>query len=88
VFFLGKRRIICKGLVCPSDFLARDVFGFDEATSLVYDSTRNTENTGVDLLDVGRLFEADEAGKIKGKLKQLLKSLDEEDNPILMKVKF
>ena len=59
-----------------------------ESLNVSFRSTRTPENTGVDLLDVGRLFEADEAGKIKGELKQLLKSLDEEDNPILMKVKF
>ena len=46
------------------------------------------ENTGVVMLDVALLFNYDEDGKIKGKMKELLKSLDEEDNPILMKVKF
>ena len=51
-------------------------------------SSITPENTGVGLLDVSRVFEADEAGRIKGELKELLKSLDEEDNPILMKIKF
>jgi len=46
------------------------------------------KNTGVALLDVARTFEADEGGKVSGELKELLKTLDEEDNPILMKIKF
>ena len=40
------------------------------------------------LLDVAELFEADEAGKIKGELKELIKPLHVEDNPVLMKIKF
>ena len=46
------------------------------------------KNTGVALLDVAHLFEADEAGRVSGALKELLKTLDEEDNPILMKITF
>jgi len=46
------------------------------------------ENIGICLLDTARLFELDETGKLNGDLKQILKSLDEEDNPVLMKIKF
>ena len=46
------------------------------------------ENTGVSLVDVSWLFEANRAGRIRGELKELLSTLKEEDNPILMKVKF
>jgi hypothetical protein len=54
--------------------------GFEEAIT--------PENTGVYRLDVPKLFEADETGKVKGVLKELLKTLDEEDNPVLVKVRF
>jgi len=59
-----------------------------ESLNVVFDPAITSENTGVRKLDVARLFEEDEAGKVKGELKELLKTLDEEDNPILMKVKF
>ncbi len=49
---------------------------------------RTAENTGVGLIDVPRLFELDREGKVKGELKELLKTLDEEDNPILLKITF
>ena len=45
-------------------------------------------NTGVYTIDVPQLFEANDAGNVKGALKQLLKTLDEDDNPVLVKVKF
>jgi len=59
-----------------------------ESSKIDFRETITPENTGIILLDVAELFETDEAGKIKGELKQLLKSLNEEDNPILMKIKF
>jgi len=46
------------------------------------------ENTAVTVYDVVRLFEMDENGEIRGELKELLKTLDEEDNPVLMKITF
>jgi len=46
------------------------------------------ENTGVSLYDVSSLLALDEKGEIRGELKKLLSTLDEEDNPILMKIKF
>lgn len=59
-----------------------------ESINIEFREAITPENIGVCLLDVAVLFEKDEAGKIKGELKQLLKSLKEEDNPVLMKVKF
>ena len=59
-----------------------------EGEYFVFTEAVTPENTGVYKLDVPKLFEADEAGKIKGTLKQLLQTLDEEDNPVIVKVKF
>jgi len=46
------------------------------------------ENTGITTYDTAFLFELDERGEIKGDLKELLKTLKEEDNPVLAKIKF
>jgi hypothetical protein len=59
-----------------------------ERSGVGIDAAITPENTGVCRLDVSYLFEADEAGRIKGELKELLKTLKEEDNPVLMKIKF
>jgi len=34
------------------------------------------------------LFDLDDKGELKGDLKELLKKLDAEDNPVLVKIKF
>ena len=59
-----------------------------ESSNIDFVSTITTENTGVYKLDIAELFEEGKAGKIKGELKQFLKSLNEEDNPILVKITF
>jgi len=59
-----------------------------ERSVVEFDAAITPENTGVCRLDVAYLFEADEAGRIRGELKGLLKTLKEEDNPVLMKIKF
>ena len=46
------------------------------------------ENTGVSMYDVAFLFDMDEKGEIKGDLKELMKSLVVDDNPVLVKIKF
>ena len=56
--------------------------------SVGFTAAITSKNTGVYTLDVFRLLEADETGKVTGDLKPLLKTLDEEDNPILVKVTF
>ena len=62
------------------DYEERGFSGFGNAIT--------PKNTGVYILEAHRLFEADGAGKLKGELKELLKMLDEDDNPIIVKVKF
>ncbi len=59
-----------------------------ESSNVGFGPAITPENTGVRLLDVAQLFEADETGKIQGQLKQVISSLQEEDNPVLMKIKF
>ena len=46
------------------------------------------ENVGITIYDTGFLFGLDEKGEIKGDLKEVVKSLNEEDNPVLVKIKF
>jgi hypothetical protein len=45
-------------------------------------------NTGITTYDTAFLFELNEKGELKGDLKELLKTLNEEDNPVLVKIKF
>jgi len=59
-----------------------------ETRSVGFEASITPENTGVYKLDVFRLFDADKAGQLKGELKQLLKVLDGDDNPVLVKVSF
>ena len=59
-----------------------------EGRRVGFDAALTPENTGVYRLDVFRLFDADKAGNLKGELKELLKVLEEDDNPILVKVRF
>ena len=58
------------------------------STSVMFHEAVTSESIGVSAYDVAFLFELDEKGEIKGDLKELLKSLKEEDNPVLMKIKF
>ena len=46
------------------------------------------ENTGITMYETGFLFDLDEKGELSGDLKEVLKSLDAEDNPVLVKIKF
>ena len=45
-------------------------------------------NIGITMYDTSFLFDLNEKGELQGELKELLKSLDEEDNPVLVKIKF
>lgn len=46
------------------------------------------ENTGIIMHDAAYLFVMDENGEVKGDLKELLKTLNEDANPVLVKIKF
>lgn len=46
------------------------------------------ENTGITLYHSAFLFDLDEKGETGGDLKELLKTLSDEDNPVLVKIKF
>jgi len=60
-----------------------------ESSNVSFYETITPENTGIYILNVAELYKADEAGKIiKGNLRQLLITLDEWDNPIMVKIKF
>jgi len=45
-------------------------------------------NTGITLYDASLLHDLNKKGELRGDLKELLKTLDEEDNPVLVKIKF
>ena len=59
-----------------------------ESLGIEFQQAITHENIGVDLIDISTLFEEDEKGKVHGKLKQIISTLDEEDNPVLVKMKF
>lgn len=71
---------LCEYNLINKDYEERGVPGFGNAVT--------PKNTGAYLIEVHRLFEAVEAGKLKGELIQLMKTLNVDDNPILVKVKF
>ena len=54
---------------------------------MIYDAI-TPENTGITMYNTGFLFELDGKGELSGDLKEVLKSLDNEDNPVLVKIKF
>ena len=58
------------------------------SADIMFYSAMTPENTGITIYNTGSLLELDEKGEIRGELKEVLKSLDYEDNPVLMKVKF
>ena len=51
-------------------------------------SAATTKNMTADLMDVSRLKDADRNNRLKGEFKKLVATLDEDDNPIIMIVKF
>jgi hypothetical protein len=46
------------------------------------------ENVGITMYETSFLFDLNEKGEIRGNLKELLKKLEEDDNPVLVKIKF
>jgi len=45
-------------------------------------------NTGITMYDAAFLFDMDEKGELRGNLKEVVKTLDEDNNPVLVKIKF
>ena len=66
-------------------FINRDIAS---STSVRMWEATTPENTGVSMYDASFLFDLDDKGELTGDLKELMKSLNEDDNPILVKIKF
>jgi len=58
------------------------------STNVMINDAITPENVGITMYNAGFLFDLDEKGEIRGDLKGLLKNLDIEDNPVLVKIKF
>ena len=58
------------------------------STNVMIRDAITPENIGITMYDASFLFDLDTKGEIRGDLKALLKTLDEEDNPVLVKIKF
>ena len=58
------------------------------STNVMIRDAITPENTGITFYDAGFLFNLDDKGEITGDLKEVVKSLDEGDNPVLVKIKF
>jgi hypothetical protein len=66
-------------------FVNRDI---TTSTSVRMWEATTPGNTGVSMYDVPFLFGLDAKGELTGDLKELIKSLDEDDNPVLVKITF
>ena len=58
------------------------------STNVIIMDAITPENTGITLYDTTFLFDLDEKGELRDDLKELLKTLNEEDNPVLAKITF
>ena len=58
------------------------------STNVMIRDAITPENIGITMYDAGFLFNLDKEDEIQGELKELLKSLNEESNPVLVKIKF
>jgi len=58
------------------------------STNVMIRDAITPENIGITMYDTGFLFDLDEKGEISGDLKEVVKTLNEEDNPVLVKIKF
>lgn len=82
-----EKHLMCDfktGQIVESKFINRDYKSWD----FLLRESACSENTYVALLNVAKLVDENKSGKISGELKEHLKSLDYEDNPVLMKIKF
>ena len=66
-------------------FKNRDI---TSSTSVSFQEATTPANVGVTIYDASFLIGLNEKGEIKGDLKDLLQSLDAEDNPVLLKITF
>ena len=58
------------------------------STNVMIRDAITPENTGISIYDAGFLFDLDDKGEISGDLKEVIKSLDADNNPVLVKIKF
>lgn len=75
-----------KGEVCRPHFTNRE-WASSEAMPMI-EITAGNEDCGYVKLEPFRLIEALEAGELSGKLKGIAQGLKEDDNPVLMVIKF
>ena len=73
------------GQINENRFKNRDI---TTSTHVVMLETTTPENIGITMYDVSFLSHLDDKGELRGDLKDLLKTLDLEDNPVLVKITF
>ena len=73
------------GQINECAFKNRDI---TSSTSVSFQEATTPANVGVTIYDASFLIGLNEKGDLKGDLKDLLKSLDAEDNPVLLKITF
>ena len=93
-FEMAKSKNTFTSMALMYDFKTNQLYEYKllnkdfDKSGVAFATARTPENTGVFRLDIAPLFEADKEGRIKGELKELLKTLKEDDNPILVKIMF
>ena len=60
---------------------------FEGSNVALWESSLNPEIASYRTLYAHELVEANEEGKLKGRLKEIASTLDEEDNPVIMLMK-
>ena len=60
---------------------------FEGSNVALWESSLNPEIASCSTLYAHELVEANEEGKLKGRLKEIASTLDEEDNPVIMLMK-
>ena len=58
------------------------------STNVMIHDAITPENVGITIYDVSFLHDLNDKGELIGDLKELLKKMNEEDNPVLVKIKF
>lgn len=73
----AKDKAIYEGIVYNGDFIEKKFVAMTARPV-------NNEIEGIESMDAFRLIEAYENDKLKGRLKEIASTLDEEDNPVIM----